>query len=170
MSNREQWTRMFLWISVIGGGIVMGAKLFDLIVVASSWGASPPESLKLMPYGPNYPINPGTFFQPLSATMLLCIIGALISGWKTPFVYRKWLLVPVISFVVIWIFTVTVFWPMIGQLWEAGTGKIVMTGPELTALVNRWFVWDWMRVIVGMVSFMSSIKAISMPYPREAEK
>jgi hypothetical protein len=151
-------------------GIGLGAKLFDLLVVAGAWGASPPESLSLMPYGMRFPIDPGEFFQPLSAITLVGILGALISGWKTSFEYRKWLLVPVISFILLWIFTPTVFWPMIGQLWDAGTGNIVMTGPELTALVSRWMLWDWMRVVVIAIAFMSSIKAISMPYPRGAEK
>ena len=166
MSRRERLTRGFLWLSVLTLGIGLGAKLFDLIVVASSWGASPPESLSLMPYGERYPIDPGEFFQPWSVPTLVGILGALISGWKTPLAYRKWLLVPVIAFVVIWIFTPTVFWPMIGQLWGAGTGKIVMSGPELTALVNRWMLWDWMRVVVVAMAFLSSIKAISMPYPK----
>ena len=54
----------FLWFSVLCWGIGLGAKLFDLIVVAAAWGAAPPASLALMPYGPRYPINPGDFFQP----------------------------------------------------------------------------------------------------------
>ena len=68
--SRERWARVFLWFSVFGWGIGLGAKLFDLIVVASAWGAAPPASLSLMPYGPHYPLNPGDFFQPLSALMV----------------------------------------------------------------------------------------------------
>ena len=159
-------TRIFLWFSVLGGGIGLGAKLFDLIVVAGAWGAAPPTSLTLMPYGPRYPVNPGDFFQPLSALMLVGILGALISGWKTRLEYRIWLWVPVIAFLIIWIFTPTVFWPMIGELYGAGSGKIVRSDAELILLVRRWMIWDWLRVSVIAIAFLSSIRAISIPFPR----
>ena len=81
--SRTQLTRGFLWVSILGWGIGLGAKLFDLLVVARAWGAAPPASLALMPYGSRYPMDPGDFFQPLSALMVVGILGALISGWKT---------------------------------------------------------------------------------------
>jgi hypothetical protein len=164
--SREQLTRGFLWFSVLGWGIGLGAKLFDLIVVASAWGAAPPASLALMPYGPHYPINPGNFFQPLSALMVVGILGALISGWKTPFDYRIWLWVPAVAFLIIWIFTPTVFWPMIRELYGAGSGKIVRNDAELILLVRRWMIWDWLRVAVITAGFLSSVRAISIPFPR----
>ena len=164
--SRERWTRVFLWFSVFGWGIGLGAKLFDLIVVASAWGAAPPASLSLMPYGPHYPLNPGDFFQPLSALMVVGIFGALISGWKTPLGYRIWLWVPVISFLIIWIFTPTVFWPMIRELYGAGSGKIVKSEAELILLVRRWMIWDWVRVALIAVGFLASVRALSIPFPR----
>lgn len=163
--SREQLTRGFLWFSVLGWGIGLGAKLFDLIVVASAWGAAPPTSLGLMPYGPHYPINPGDFFQPLSALMVMGIVGALISGWKTPLEYRIWLWVPVIAFLIIWIFTPTVFWPMIRELYGVGSGKIVRNDAELIMLVRRWMIWDWLRVALIATGFVSSVRAISIPFP-----
>jgi len=164
--SREQLTRGFLWVSVLGWGIGLGAKLFDLIVVARAWGAAPPASLALMPYGPHYPLNPGDFFQPLSALMVVGILGALISGWKTPLQYRVWLWVPVITFVIIWIFTPTVFWPMIRELYGAGSGKIVRSDAELILLVRRWMIWDCLRVAVIATGFVSLVRAISVPFPR----
>ena len=44
--------RFFLWVSVIAWGVVLGAKLFDLLVLAGAWSAAPPESLSLLPYVP----------------------------------------------------------------------------------------------------------------------
>ena len=164
--SREQLTRGFLWFSVLGWAIGLGAKLFDLIVVASAWGAAPPASLALMPYGPHYPINPGNFFQPLSALMVVGILGALISGWKTPLDYRIWLWVPAVAFLIIWIFTPTVFWPMIRELYGAGSGKIVRNDAELIMLVRRWMIWDWLRAAVITAGFLSLVRAISIPFPR----
>ena len=164
--SRAQLTRGFLWFSVLGLGIGLGAKLFDLIVVAGAWGAAPPSSLALMPYGPRYPLNPGHFFQPLHLLMAVFILGALISGWKTPFEYRVWLWLPVIALLIVSIFTPTVFWPMIRELYGAGSGKIVRSDAELILLVRRWMIWDWLRVAVIAMAFLSSVRAISIPFPR----
>jgi len=53
------------------------AKLYDLIVVAGAWSASPPESLSLMPYGARFPVGPSQFFAPTSGATLVGAIGAL---------------------------------------------------------------------------------------------
>ena len=165
--SRERLTRAFLWFSVIGWGIGLGGKLFDLLILAGAWGAAPPASLALLPYGPHFPRNPGDFFQPLSLVMVAGILGALISGWKTRFGYRVWLWLPVITFLIIWMFTPTVFWPMINELYGAASGKLIRSDVELIHLVRRWIIWDWWRVVMIAVGFFSSIRAISVPYPRQ---
>ena len=154
--------RVFLWLAVMGWGIGLGAKLFDLIVVAGAWSAAPPASFALLPYGPRFPIDPGNFFQPLSAVMALGILGALISGWRTPGQLRFWLWLGLIMFLIIWAITPTVFWPMIHQLYGTATGKIVSTDAESIALARRWLLWDWFRVGLITVGFIASVRAIAL--------
>jgi len=48
--SRERVCRSFLWLAVLVGGPLLGEKLFDL-VLAGAWGAYPPTSLAMMPYG-----------------------------------------------------------------------------------------------------------------------
>jgi len=163
MSWRLRLMRIFLWISVLGWGIGLGAKLFDLLVVAGAWSAAPPASFALLPYGPHFPMNPGDFFQPLSGAMVLGILGALISGWKAPLRLRLWLWLPVIMFLIIWAVTPTVFWPMIHELYGAATGKMVRSDAELIALARRWIICDWFRVGLIAVGFLASVRAISLP-------
>jgi hypothetical protein len=163
--SRERWTRVFLWISVLGLGIGLGAKLFDLVVLARAYSAALPASLSFYPYGPHWPVNPGDFFQPLSVPIVVGIVGALINGWKTPFYYRIWLWMPVILFVVLWIFTPTVFWPIIRELYAAASGRVVRSDADLIWLVRRWVTYDWLRVAGLTLAFISSVRAISMPYP-----
>jgi hypothetical protein len=44
---------------------------------------------------------------------------------------------PVIAFLVIWIFTPTVFWPMINELYRAATGTIPRSDVEMIALARK---------------------------------
>jgi hypothetical protein len=149
-----------LWLALVGWAIGLGAKLFDLIVLASAWGANPPESLALMPYGAKYPIDPGLFFQPLSAGMLLATLGAGFAAWKPLATQRAWLVVPLAALAVIWGLTPTLFWPMIDALWAAGTGEVASDVAGLGALVSRWMWWDSLRTAVIALGFVSVAKAL----------
>jgi hypothetical protein len=162
--SRAWWTRLFLWLSVTTWAIALGAKLFDLLVLAGAWGASPPASLALYPYGRSWPVNPGDFFQPLSAVLLITILGVVVSGWNTEQSYRRWLWVPVIAFTVIWISTPTMFWPIITELYRVARGKVIADHSHVAKLVRQWFVYDWLRLCVIAVGFLASVRAISVPY------
>src|SRR4051812_33425161 len=77
MTNRKSITRAFLWLAALVGGPLVGAKLFDLLVLAGAWSAHPPQSLAMMPYGKAWPVDTGFFFIPFSAAMLIAGFGAL---------------------------------------------------------------------------------------------
>jgi hypothetical protein len=100
--------------------------------------------------------------------MVLGMLGALISGWRTPLRLRLWLWLPVITFLIIWVVTPTVFWPMIHDLYGAATGKIVRSDAELIALARRWIICDWFRVGLIAVGFLGSVRAISLPINQKA--
>ena len=155
---RSKVTRLFCWLLVFSWAVALGAAIFDLVVLGNAWGASPPSSFQFLPYGNAFPVDPGNFFQPLSALVLLCSIGGLATGWKSP--ARAFMLVSLGSFIVIWIFTPTVFWPMINQLWEIHRGRLVSTDAESIALVHRWFVWDSARIVLIGISFVYSVRAL----------
>ena len=160
-SRRHRTMRVFLLFSVVTLAVGLGAKIFDLLVVATAWGASPPASFAHLPYGKEFPIDPGNFFQPLSALIAIGIGGALISGWRSSL--RVWLLVPALTFGLIWILTPTVFWPMINQLWEVHRGRLALTDLEQVALVRRWFIGDSFRIVLIGAAFLSSLRALSGP-------
>lgn len=88
MADRKGITRAFLWQAVLTGGPLLGAKLFDLVVLAGAWSTRPPASLAMMPYGKVWPVDTGVFFIPLSVAMLLGGFGALVTGWRTRWRYR----------------------------------------------------------------------------------
>jgi hypothetical protein len=156
------WLATCLWVSVVSWGVGLGAKLFELVVVIGAWAATPPASLALMPYGPSYPRNPGDFFQPLSVATLAGTVGALAAGWRTPADYRLWLWMPLVSLLVIWAATPTLFWPLIAELYAAGTGARLLSPAEADALVTRWLVLDWLRAALIAVGFVCAVQALSV--------
>jgi hypothetical protein len=153
-----RWAPVFCWLLVSSWAVALGAKIFDLVVLGNAWGASPPASFDLLPYGKAFPIDPGNFFQPLSIFILLCGIAALVAGWKSQ--ARTFLLVSLASFAVIWVLTPTVFWPMITELWAIHRGRISKTEAESVALVHRWFLWDSGRILLIAIGFVYAVRAL----------
>jgi hypothetical protein len=168
-TGRERTTRGFLWVSVLAWGILLGAKIFDLRVLVGAWSAAPPESLHLLPYGPQYPVDTGEFFIPSSAALLVATIGAVLSGWRTPTRYRNGLLLSAAMILVTLVITVTVFWPRNAALWAvARHAPNALQNPEaIRAMVQSWVLYDWGRVAMGTIGFVASVRAISVPYPLE---
>ena len=167
MSWRMRITRVLLWGSVLGWGILLGGKLFDLRVLVGAWSLSPPESLSLLPYGARFPVDTGEYFFPSSVALLVCSFGVLISGWKTPPGYRLLLAVPAVMLLVTLIFTVLWFWPRNAALWAVATGapNAVQDPAEVVRMVRQWVAYDWLRVAVVAMGFVCSVRAISVPFP-----
>jgi len=155
------WLGVFLWVCVMAWGVGLGAKLFEFTVVISAWAADPPASLALMPYGPNHPYDPGDFFLPLSIVLLIGTVGALVFGRKALRSYKMWLWLALAALLVIWLATPTLFWPMIGDLYFAGTGSRPLEASAAQSLVNRWLVLDWLRTALIAVGFVSAVHAAS---------
>jgi hypothetical protein len=164
---RIRLTRIFLWVAVLAWGIGVGAKLYDLRVVAGAWSAAPPQSLKLLPYGPHFPVDPGKFFIPTSLATLVAAFGALFGAWETPLKYRFWLWSSAALILAVWVFTFVAFWPRNAALFAAasGSGPGVMSEAALIRLVHQWVVYDWCRVVMMSAGFVSAVRAISMPIP-----
>ncbi len=165
MPIRVRLTRILLWASVLGYGILLGSKLFDLRVLAGAWSASPPESLSLMPYGTRYPVDTGQYFLPISAPLLVFSLATLIAGWRTPFSYRVWLALSFFMMLAIFAFTALWFWPHNHALWLVATGApdAVRDRTEITRMAQQWVSYDWLRVAMMVVGFVSAIRAISVP-------
>ena len=169
MINREAATKAFLWLTAVVGGPLVGAKLFDLIVLAGAWSADPPQSLAMMPYGKAWPVDTGLFFIPFSAAMLIASFGALTAGWRTPWRYRWLLCVPSIGILVLLILTVICFWPMNAALYyhAVGSPKNAITDDQAINMARRWVQIDWIRVAGGTAAFVAALRALTTPWPTE---
>ena len=163
--------RVFLWIAVLAWGVGVGAKLFDLLILAGAWSAAPPQSLSLLPYGPRFPVDPGDFFIPVSLSILIGSIGALATGWRGPVQYRVWLSLSAILIFLVWLLTMTMMWRMNGALYAAASTSVGRDIPptELVRLARRWIAYDWVRVAMMAAGFVSSVRAISLIAPRSVQ-
>ncbi len=167
MIGRERATRAFLWLAVVVGGPLVGAKLFDLLVLAAAWSAHPPESLAMMPYGKAWPVDTGVFFIPFSAAMLVAGFGALTAGWRTPWRYRWLLCIPSIGIFVLLVLTVVSFWPMNAALYYHGAHSLkdTISDAESVAMAARWVQLDWIRVAGATAAFIAALRALTLPWP-----
>ncbi len=165
--NRERVTRSFLWLAALVGGPLVGAKLFDLLVLAGAWSANPPASLAMMPYGKAWPVDTGVFFIPFSAAMLIAGFGALTAGWKTPWRYRWLLCIPSIGILILLVLTVGAFWPMNAALFYHGMAspKDTITDSQSVAMASRWIQLDWVRVLGATAAFVAALRALTYPWP-----
>lgn len=167
--TRERLTRAFLWLAVLVGGPLLGAKLFDLLVLAKAWSADPPASLAMMPYGKAWPVDTGVFFIPFSALMLVAGFGALIAGWRTPWRYRWLLCLPSVGILLLLILTVVAFWPMNAALYYHGIAspKDTITDAQSIAMARTWVTLDWIRVAGATAAFVAPLRALATPWPSE---
>ena len=165
MQARLQLHRTFLWISVLAWGIGVGAKLFDLRVLAGAWSAMPPESLILLPYGPRFPVDPGQFSMLVSPTILIASVGALVTGWRTVSQYRLWLWCSAALIALVFLLTIVVMWPMNTALYAAAPDSPIGPGgrSDIAELAHRWVAYDWLRVTMMAAGFVCAVRAISRP-------
>ena len=164
---RERVTHVLLWAMVLTGGMVVGAKLFDLRVLVGAWSLSPPESLSLLPYGPRWPVDTGDFFIPLSGAYLLTSLAALLVAWPTPFKYRGLILLSFATCFVALVITVTQMWPRNDALWAVAKSApgALLDRAAVVQMVREWVALDWIRVGLTFSGFVSAIRAISVPFP-----
>lgn len=167
MTWQARMTRGLLWVAVVAWGVLLGGKLFDHVVLVGAWSADPPASLSLLPYGERYPVDTGDYFFPSSVALLLCSLGLFVSGWRTPWRYRFSLVLPPLMLLVILVFTVRWFWPANAELWRVAQGApdALRDPSEIAAVVRQWVAFDRVRIVAGLVAFLLSVRAISVPFP-----
>ncbi len=154
---------LFLWISVVGWGIALGALLFDLIVIAGAWSESPPRSLVFLPCGPRFRVDAGQFFVPVSFLVVVGAVGALVAGRATPPDYRIWLWCSASPIAGLWLVTIPVMWPLGAALRGAGREGSGARATDMVRAARWWVICDWMRVVMVAAGFAAAIRAISLP-------
>ena len=156
---------LLLWISVLGWGVALGAKLFDLIVVAGAWSSAPPRSLAFLPSGPRFRADSAQFFLPVALLVVAGAIGALIAGRHAPPAYRVWLWWSAAPIAGLWLITIPVMWPLDAALRAARREDQAVDHAKLLRTVRWWLVCDWIRVVLVAAGLAAAMRAMSQPVP-----
>ena len=160
MTVRNRIAEIALWVFVVSLGILIGATVFEALVITPLWAGSPPESVRGWNENPRYAIEGGIFFGLIAPALLLSSLASLIAGWKMPRKRRKWLVAAVICTFIGFVATGLFFVPILREtIFTRGAG---LSDAEIVEKVNSWVTYNWWRMAIQTVGWLAALRALSL--------
>ena len=160
MTTRAFITQTILWVCVMFVGIHIGAGVYEVFVITPLWAGATPESVTGWNPVPQYAINPARYWGIFSPVVALLTLALLIAAWLMPQPRRKWALIAGVCLFIVVLSTVLFFVPILIK--TIGTRGANFSGGEITAMVNQWVIWNWLRLAVMIVGWLAAIRALGM--------
>ena len=145
-----------LWFYAVMASLVLGASVYECVVVHPAWSRKPPESFVGFMGSPVSRMNIPAFWVPMAPLYALSAIAALVvapraGGPGVPLIVSA---VCAVSGVV---WTLIYFRPTIARFLEAGGGD---TPPaRLQSEARRWILLNWIRLALVAVSWWGALSA-----------
>ena len=136
--------------------LVLGAGVYECVVVHPAWSRKPPESFVGFMGAPVSRMNLPAFWIPIVPLYALSALGALVVSLRagSPAVP---LIVSAACAVSAVVWTLVYFRPAIQRFLEEGGGN---TPPErLQSEARRWILLNWIRVALVAVSWWGALRA-----------
>lgn len=151
-----------LWVFVIGTALILGAALYEELVVVPFWSADAPASLAEGNPLLQVHIRAGhVFWQNFTPALGLIAVVALVTGFGTSPRHLAWRLAATGLLLVVSVATLVYFRPvLIGMIVNHGAG---LTPEALAAEAHRWVALDWVRIIAVAASLAMGIRALLLP-------
>ena len=149
--------RVILGLFVLSAGVVTGGSIFEHTVLTPLWAGSPPASVTQWPYGSIQ----GAFFRIASPIYGLVSLALVIVSWRLPRPQRAWALAAGISGVVVLVWTIMFFLPILAKT-QANQGA-GLDGAEITRLVSQFKTWNWGRWVVLIGGWIAGLCAFARP-------
>ena len=146
----------FLWVYLFMASVVLGASIYETLVVHPAWSRKPPESFVAFMGEPIGRMNLPGFWKPVAPLYALSAVAALVVALLagTPNVP---LTVSVACAVVGVAWTLVYFRPNVTRFLEKGGGG---APPErLQAEARRWIMNNWIRTAMVAVSWWGVVIA-----------
>jgi hypothetical protein len=143
-------------------GILIGATVFEALVITPLWAGSPPESVRGWNENPRYAIESRIFFGFISPPLLLSTLVSLIAGWNMPWTRRKWLVAAVICTLIGFFATVLFFVPILRE--TTSTRGAGLSDAEIVEKVSSWVTYNWWRMALQTFGWLAALRALSLRY------
>lgn len=166
MKTKSLFQDIFLWLYLFGGAIVVGATVYQMIVIVPEYSRDAPNGM--MAFARSH-IDPRNFWRsPLGTISNVIMIVALITNWKPP--RRKWLILSIVFGLAAGIFTMVYFLPrlqIMGLIDDKTSGDLSL----LKLTIKEWINADMLRFWILIVpAFFFGLKAVSDPSVKEKEE
>jgi hypothetical protein len=151
-----------LWLFVLGTALILGAGLYEALVVVPFWSASAPASLAEGNPLLKVPTRSGQVFWPFFTPSLGVIaLLALVTGFGTPTRHFVWRLASTGLLLIVSIVTLVYFRPaIIRMVIDHGAGS---TPEALGKQASRWVALNWVRVLAVAGSLAMGVRALLLP-------
>ena len=145
-----------LWLYAVMASLVLGASVYESLVVHPAWSRKPPESFVGFVGAPISRMNIPAFWGPVAPLYALSGLGALVLAFwaRSPAVP---LIVSAACAVSVVVLTLLYFRPTIGRFVEAGGGNT--PAKRLQSEARRWILLNWIRVAMVLVSWWGALRA-----------
>lgn len=145
-----------LWLYALMASVVLGAGVYESVVVHPAWSRKPPESFIAFLGEPTGRMNLALFWAPATPLYALSGLAALGVALRagTPGVP---LIVSVACAVSAVAWTLVYFRPTIVRFLEARGGNT--PAERLQSEARRWVLLNWIRVALVAVSWWGALRA-----------
>ena len=153
---------VMLWLFVVGTALVLGAGLYETLVVVPFWSNGAPASLSEGNPLLQVQVRAGhAFWHYYTPALGLIALVALVTSFGTQPRHMAWRVAATGLLVVVSISTLAYFRPaLIGMIVNHGTGRAPET---LAAEAHRWVALNWVRVIAIAASLAMGVRALLLP-------
>ena len=151
-----------LWLFVIGTALILGAGLYEALVVVPFWSAGAPASLAEGNPLLRVPMRSGQVFWPFfTPALTLIALLALVTSFGTPPRQLAWRVAASALLLIVSIATLAYYRPaIIGMVVHHGAGR---TPEAVGAEARRWVALNWLRVAAVAASLAMGIRALLLP-------
>ena len=146
-----------LWLYAVMASLVLGASLYESLVVHPAWSRKPPESFVGFVGAPVSRMNIPAFWIPVAPLYALSSLGALAAAlWAGRLTMPLTVSAACALSGVVW--TLVYFRPTIGRFLETGGGNT--PAKRLQSEARRWILLNWIRVAMVAVSWWGAFRAM----------
>ena len=147
-----------LWLYAVMASLVLGASLYESLVVHPAWSRKPPESFVGFVGAPISRMNIPAFWVPVAPLYALSSLGALaVALWTGSLTMPLTVSAACAVSGVVW--TLVYFRPTIGRFLETGGGNT--PAKRLQSEARRWILLNWIRVAMVAVSWWGVFRAMA---------